>query len=305
MQPTDVFAKCFQGSQAGEEIACIKAYGLFDSWEAPLLAYCQSLPGSGTKQKDAAYEQLMLSCLRPLLRQKEGCPPLTDSVSDCSCLAKAAALLLNYTRQLSGITKGVFTTLFLKTIKHCCKQPTDKLMLGDLIHELILMNLLYKAEPPESSPPADNKNRTISLRWNPQPEDKGDQLTFFSDAVCKQFPGVKSPKSIIILCSNQEDKRKLTIPHRYLCPFLALFDLMVLYGRISCEGNHGLILFLSRYIVAPEDEEEYNTRVFRLQKSRALAHKGHKLIIKKMVKDIFFRFCTGDKAEKIFEKYFR
>jgi hypothetical protein len=85
---------------------------------------------------------------------------------------------------------------------------------------------------------------------------------------------------------------------------MALFELMVLAKRLSRKGSRGLILFLSRHIKAPKGEPKYNCKSFRMQKSRALKDKDHKLIIKKAIKDLFFKYCPGEKAAKIFEDYF-
>ena len=304
MQAGVVLAKCFQGGLADEVVALSKTYGLFDIWKAALQAYGSGTKDSGAEKHSAAYSQLMRACLQPLLRPKEDYPPFPAKDSDHCCLAKAAALLLDYTRRASAIEPAQFTTLFLQTLQHCYRQRTDKLMLGELVCQLLALDLLTLADAPTLSNPKGEKNKPVSLKWILWDGDPFGLLSSFAQDLCKALRGVKKPMALVAVLTNSNSKQWFVVPSRHLCTVMALFELMVRAKRISCKGNRGIILFLSRHIKAPEDEPEYNCKSFRMQKSRALKYKDHKLLIKKAIKDLFFKYCPGEKSAKIFEDYF-
>jgi hypothetical protein len=260
----------------------------------------------GTESQEAvrAYGELMQGCLHALLCPKKDLSGAAAYTQDCGCLARAAAQMLQYCRDKASLAPSVFTILFLETLNGCCKQATDKLMLGELIHQLVALRMLDTAGVLSLSQPTADKNQSFHLKWNHCEGDKGEQLPFFADDLCLALDGVKRPKALVTVIRDNKSGLKFVVPHGHLCTVLALFDLMEKAGRFSCKGNHGLIQFLSRHIEAAKGEAKYNIKLFRLHKSRALKDKDHKLIIKNAIKDLYFKYCRGEEAENVFINYF-
>ena len=282
----------------------MKACGIWQCWETALGVFAESIQEGMTAQNESCLRGLAESCLLPLLQHVNAGENSLPTADECHAVALAAAALMQYAMQETRLPAARFTPLFLQIMLKPREEAYESLMLGELINCLKATGLLQAEPILYGEKPLALPAKNFRLRWNHLQGDRGDQLPFFADALCKQFPGVRTPRNIIELCTHAKDSSRITLPHRHLCPVLALFELMLLGGRMSREGNHGLMLFMSRHIVAPEKEEKYNPTQFRIKKFRALNDAGHKMCIKQQVKDIFFRFCPGDKAEKVFEKYF-
>jgi hypothetical protein len=177
-------------------------------------------------------------------------------------------------------------------------------MLGEVMLQLIQHNMLTVTDNLLLPLAPNSKKKTVRMMWNPYADDTFSQLPLFAYDLCKTFPGVKNPEVIIALIKDGDANQKIIVPNRHLPAVLVLCDLMVKARRLSCKGSRGYMQFLGNHIVAPEGEEKYNIELFRLKKSRALAQEGEKLTIKKQIKDLFFKYCTGEGAKKIFENYF-
>jgi hypothetical protein len=170
-----------------------------------------------------------------------------------------------------------------------------------------------KPPPPKKKPvqvkqislsPALPVRHTYSVSWNFREEDNGDQLPIFTATICNKFLRIKTAKRFIRIFDKIPGTVMVLIPYCYMDAVLILADLFCLSKRISCHGNRGIFEFLSHHLINPVNNQPYTSIQMRVLKSRTLSKPERKEQVKKLIEEIFFRFCQRESDRTIFEKYF-
>ncbi len=302
MQIEVLLAKYFSDWQTEDVVVGLKKYELYDMWSVAAETFYSCVEGD--RERKASFCRYMEDCLLPLLLHTEILCGTGDFNVDIHNLTKAAAFLMYDASKFARLTRLQFKTLLEEKIIYRYSLQCESLMLGELIKCLIAIREIKKEDVTPSNPAITPDVPGFSMNWTRRSEDKGDQCSFFANDVYKLFSGFRTPKMLVSLLGNFSDDIMLTVAHVHLFPFLTLMDLMYKCERIRCKPTKGIILFMSRHIQAPADEEDYKPELFRLQKSRAMANEIDRENIKNMISPVFFKYCSRETDKKVFEKYF-
>jgi hypothetical protein len=146
--------------------------------------------------------------------------------------------------------------------------------------------------------------QTYALTWNNRPEDTGDLLPFIAHAICKAYPGTKTPIQFVKLLDTQPGTAIIIVPFCYLAPVMMLAQLFYLCGRITCHGNHGIFTFIAQHTKDPAKNEAYTSGQIRITVKRCKLNESRKEHLKESVRPLFLSVCQRKSDQIVFENYF-